>query len=363
MCRTSRSRGVCASCLTAATNTFPCRAKRRKHRPRPCAVRVRSQPPALRMLMHTGVGLFGDRGSSFDSTREHPLCTGLFGMSMSRQTPPQLRFSPQSSSGRLTGRWSPWEAALASASNPVSGSPRLVLREKGSARPLAAGPGTLPPPARARRVTHVGAPCAGCSPAAGRGTRGAARCRCRGRRPPAAAAPLLRGGERAAAPMGAQPGKGEAEPGDSSARPRGRARHPGTARPSPAAAAAPGRNSGELPRSQGRALGWPGEPERGPAVGPVRPVPVRGQALLEGAGTGAGGPTLTFKGAQQRLLPGHGFAVPQGRVDGNGEQGTGNWESGKGNGPRPRSGAEQPCPTGGGNLTHTGVRVLKLKAH
>lgn len=98
-CRTSRSRGVCASSLTAPASTFPCRAKRRKHRPRPCAVRVRSQPPALRMLTDRGLGLFGDRGSGFGSTREHPPGTGGFGMSLSRQTPRQLRLSPRSGSG------------------------------------------------------------------------------------------------------------------------------------------------------------------------------------------------------------------------------------------------------------------------
>lgn len=64
VCCTSRSRGVCASCRTAAASTFPCRAKRRKYRPRPCAVRAFSQPPAFWMLMERGVGLGGERGSS-----------------------------------------------------------------------------------------------------------------------------------------------------------------------------------------------------------------------------------------------------------------------------------------------------------
>lgn len=202
---------------------------------------------------------------------------------------------------------------------------------------LAAGPGTLPLPARAPRVTHVGAPCAGCSPAAGTGTRGAARCPCRGPHRPAAAAPLLRGGQRAAAPVGAQPGKGEGVPrGQLCPTPR----HGPTL---PGAAAALGRNSDKLPGSQGLGLG---------SRGPVTPGAVRGQALLEEARTGAGGPTLTFKGAQQRLFPGHGLVVPQGQVvprpDGNRERATGN-------GPRPRSG-------GNFSHTHTGVRVPKLKA-
>lgn len=167
--------------------------------------------------------------------------------------------------------------------------------------------------------------------------------------------------------VGAQPGRGERVPGlQLCTAPRGDAtpQHGPTPPRLP-----PLRRAGtriNFPKATVGRRGWPGEPQRGPAVGPVRPVP---SAARRGSHRGRG-PTLTFKGAEQRLLPGHGLVVPQGqviprrRLDGNQEPGTGNQEPGTrngepgmGNGPRPRSGAEQPGPTGGGNLTHTQVYV------
>lgn len=277
---------------------------------------------------------------------------GVFGVNMSRQTPPQLGFSPRSGSGTLTGRWSPWEAAPASASNPVSGSPRPVLREKRSARPLAAGPGTLPPlPGHEGSLTSEPlAQDALQQLAEGHEVR-------RGVRAGPAALPQPQhpscGEERERRhPWVPSRGKGRGHSGDSSARPRGGLRHPGTTLPSPAAAAALGRNSAKLPRSQGRAAGL--------AQGaPARPRRRSGQTGTGARPSAAGrsshrcrGPTLTFKGAQQRLLPGHGLAVPQGqavprrRLDGNRESGIGNGERAP---PQERS---SPAPRAG-ETSHT----------
>lgn len=285
---------------------------------------------------------------------------GGFGISMSRQTPPQLRFSPQSSSGTLTGRWSPWEAAPASASNPVSGSPRPVLREKRSARPFAAGPGTLPPPPghEGSLTSEPLAQDALQQLAEGHEVR-------RGVRAGPAALPQPQhpscGEERERRhPWVPSRGKGRGHPEDSSARPRG-GRSDTPARPDPPRLP-PLRWAGTrlnfLEAKVGR-RGRPGEP-------PARPRRRSGQTGTGARPSAAGrnshrcrGPTLTFKGAQQRLLPGHGLVVPQGqevprrRLDGNREPGIGNREPGIEKGPRPRSGAEQPGPTGGGNLTHT----------
>lgn len=134
--------------------------------------------------------VWGQGKRLWQHTGASSLHRGLWDEPVATDTTTAQTFTPVWLGG-LTGRWSPRGAAPASASNPVSGRPRLVLREKGSGRPLAAGPGALARPARAPRVTHVGGLCAGRSPGAGTATRGADRCRCRGRRPPAAAAPLL----------------------------------------------------------------------------------------------------------------------------------------------------------------------------
>lgn len=100
--------------------------------------------------------------------------------------------------------------------------------------------------------------------------------------------------------------------------------------------------------------GWPGEPRHGPAVGPVRPVPVRGRALLEEARTGAGGPRSPLRALSSGSFLAMGSLSPRARRSRDGGwTGTGNREWGTG----PAPGAEQPGPTGGGNLTHTQVYV------
>uniref|UniRef100_A0A663DP17 Uncharacterized protein n=1 Tax=Aquila chrysaetos chrysaetos TaxID=223781 RepID=A0A663DP17_AQUCH len=88
----------------------------------------------------------------------------------------------------------------------------------------------LPPTTRARRTTHVGVPCAGCTPAAGRGKRGAARCLCAQQRllPGHGLVPPPWGGRPAAAAAGRELGTGNWELGRGRAPPRERS---GAARP------------------------------------------------------------------------------------------------------------------------------------
>lgn len=287
---------------------------------------------------------------------------GGFGISMSRQTPPQLRFSPQSSSGTLTGRWSPWEAAPASASNPVSGSPRPVLREKRSARPFAAGPGTLPPPPghEGSLTSEPLAQDALQQLAEGHEVR-------RGVRAGPAALPQPQhpscGEERERRhPWVPSRGKGRGHPEDSSARPRG-GRSNTPARPDPPRLP-PLRWAGTrlnfLEAKVGR-RGRPGEPQRGPAVGPVRPVPVRGQALLEETRTGAGGPRSPLRALSSGSFLAMGSSSPRARRSRDGGwTGTGSRESGTGNreGAPPQESSGPARPHGRGKPhTHTQVYV------
>lgn len=135
-------------------------------------------------------------------------------------------------------------------------------------------------------------------------------------------------------------------------------------------AATPHRNSGKLPQNRGQVRYRGGEtpaqaaelallrqpPARGDPTrpGPARPTPsVRPNRCSKGPGPGARatgggryrsrGATLTFKGAQQRLLPGHGLVPPPWGGPAAAAAGR---EPGTGKGPGPAPGAEQPGPAG-----------------
>lgn len=185
--------------------------------------------------------------------------------------------------------------------------------------------------------------------------------------PPSRSRSTAPAGRRESGGARAQSGKGERVPGVSSARDPTPRHHPTHPRLSPLRRAGTRIN---FPKATVGRRGWPGEPQRGPAVGPVRPVP----SAARRSSHRCRGPTLTFKGAEQRLLPGHGLVVPQGqviprrRLDGNQEPGTRNRERGTGNGepgtgnrewgmgPAPGAERSSPAPRAGGTL-HTQVYV------